>query len=66
MQYISCPSVWADVENGFGVENRFFIGDLISINLFEFVRSDGWKVRNTLFSLYQFKVVRRCPMLHNL
>ena len=45
MQYISCPTVWLGVENGFGIENEFFIGNWISINLFEFVQSVGWKVR---------------------
>ena len=45
MKHISCPTVWPDVENGFGVENGFFIGDWIYINLFEFIQSVGWKVR---------------------
>ena len=27
VQYISCSTVWPDVDNGFGVENRFFIGN---------------------------------------
>ena len=36
IQYISCPNVWLDVENG------FFIGNWISINLFEFLQSVNW------------------------
>ena len=44
MQYISCPAVCLGVENGFGLENGFFIGNWISINLFKFVQSVGWKV----------------------
>ena len=47
-QYISYPIVWPRVENGFGVENGFFIGDWIFINLFEFVWSVGWKVRKKI------------------
>ena len=39
MQYISFPTIWLGVENG------LFIGDWISINLFKFVQSVGWKVR---------------------
>ena len=27
VQYISCPTIWPGVENGFGIENGFFIGD---------------------------------------
>ena len=42
---ISYPTVWPGVENGFCVENRFFIGDWISINVFKFVQSVYWKVR---------------------
>ena len=42
VQCISCPTVWTGVENWFGEENRFFIGDWISINLFKFVQSVGW------------------------
>ena len=30
---ISCPTVWLDVENGFGVENGSFIGNWISSRL---------------------------------
>ena len=44
-ELVSCPTVWLGAENGFGVENGFFIGDWISINLFEFVQSVVWKVR---------------------
>ena len=50
MQYISCPTVWLGVENGFAVENGFFIGNWISINLFKFVQSVGWKVRKYFIS----------------
>ena len=50
----SYPTVWLDVENGFGVENGSFIGDWISIKLFVFPQSFGWKVRRYL-----------CPMHHN-
>ena len=44
VQYISCPTVWLGVENGSGVENGYFIGDWISINLFKFVQSVCLKV----------------------
>ena len=50
VQYISCPTVWLGVENGFDIENGFFIGDWISINLFEFIQSVGWKVRKYFIS----------------
>ena len=52
---ISYPTIWLDVENGFGVENGSFIGDWISIKLFVFPQSFGWKVRRYLY-----------PMHHNL
>ena len=42
---ISYPTVWPCVENEFSIENGFLIGNWISINLFEFVQSVGWKVR---------------------
>ena len=42
VQYISCPTICVGLENGFDLENRFFIGDWVSINLFEFVQSVGW------------------------
>ena len=45
VHFIWCPTVWPNVENGFGIENGFFIGDWISINFFGFVQSVGWKVR---------------------
>ena len=49
VQYVSCSTVWQGVVNGFGVENRFIIGDWISINLFKFAQSVGWKVRKYLY-----------------
>ena len=46
----SCPTIWLNVENGFSVENGSFIGDWISINLFAFHQSVGWKVRKYFIS----------------
>ena len=62
---ISCPTSWLDVENGFDTKNESFIGDWISINLFAFLQSVGWKVRKYFIS-YVANIVCQCLTHHNL